>query len=263
MRTLGNMIDASGSTDMGPAHRGRSEIGLDGGDCVAYVTGEPEAPDLRAYFFDHLSCFFRLELDMELLTERKERKQIDHRAYSTNALASPVFYFPAAWGGEAVGGTNVLRYTMTDLTLSGGGRSQTYTNWFLVRGKNAMDGEVSPFICDTVDPALTNIAVYIAMIESKQNVAVENGKQVWRVYNQFNSYNYTNTVTGAYALAGWPNRSSDSNGWGIAQITMPNAPTAVVWNWMTNIVFMGEILDDKRRIHNICMEVFEDAYIAI
>ena len=94
----------------------------------------------------------------------------------------------------------------------------------------------------------------LALHETWTWVGTENGKDVVRLYNQFNPINYTNRQGDIIVHAGTPNMSSDGLGWGVGQIggihfADGKVPTAVVWNFEVNVNEMIRIVVEKLGNH--------------
>ena len=253
----GNMPNLKGqfnSTDMG--QRRLAEIGF-GTNAVAYITGDPEPPQLYAYLKDapdHINVTW----SMTIRSERTERNTLDNRDIPAATLAGDAMWnIKAAMNNEIVGGKCTLtcrvEYAYANATYSHANAS------FLIRGKNPKDANVTNFMNQAILPEFSGYAWAIAQHESRHPGTA------W-VFNQFNPQNGKKTVA---AKAGTPNKTAGQrpidDGWGIGQITVTSftsgfVPTAVVWDWNVNIVYMNNILTGKRDTHTNHVARFERAY---
>ena len=230
------------STDMG-VPRVQKEIGLNSTNSIAYITGQPAPPQLEAWLEgapDHIQVTWK----MSIVTERPERGILDNRNYQEVTLPGGTHWnITQAMDNEIVGGKCTLTYTVK---YAHGEVAGQKSGTFYIRGKNPKDDDVKAYINQVTDPALLRIAHHIALIESKQTEGVENNKTIWRIFNQFNAGDYTNRQTKEVTPAGTPNRSSDTKGWGIGQITTLPIPTAIVWNWKANIDRLASLLNNDK-----------------
>jgi len=175
-----------------------------------------------------------------------------------------------AMTNEIVGGRMDLTTTLTDIY----GTSKSITNFFFIRGKNALDVNVDDYFFDLIfnkHLLATDWWEPIRAIARHESIqSVKDGTGGWRIYNQFNTYDYVDTSGVTQAFTGTPNMSSDKKGWGIGQITETSyptnslgkriVPTAAVWNWKTNVNEMVRITKDKIAIHNEFMGDFARTY---
>jgi len=214
-------------------------------------------PQLKAYLKGALADV-EVTWGLNIVTERPERGTIDNRNNipSATLLGNQEWNITAAMNNEIIGG----RCTLKCKVKYGGGTTETAEKHFIfpIRGKNPKDADVLAYINQVIDPAFLNIAKHIAIVESKQVDGYEAGKPIWRIYNQFNAGTFANQTTKEVAPVGTPNRSNDTKGWGIGQITTTAftdkiVPTAVVWNWQANITEIARVLNDQRTAHNTCI----------
>lgn len=188
---------------------------------VAYITGEPAAPQLTAQF-KGLPSWIDVTWGMTLVTERGDHRfdGIDDRTLPQVTLrGSSVYYITADLLNEIVGGACSLSVQV------GGGSPIAYP--FAIRGKNPLDATARAYVTSNVDAEFRPYAWMIAKHESKQGS---------RVYNQFNS-------NGATAeLPNW----GDPHGWGIAQIDKGRNgdTTAEVYDWHENVAAMRAKLNE-------------------
>ena len=215
-----NWPDSPSSTDFGDRHPKRILR-----DRIAYVTGEPAAPALTARFVglpDGVGIGWRLDLT----TEREHRKTLDDRCVPADGFAQTVgeaLWDIAAALHEIVGGRAVLTVAIDNCPLG------TYS--FFIRGKNPKDADAKAFVTQSADPQFKPYAWAIVQHESRS-------KYDHRVYNQFNS-------TGKWLET--PNMATDTNGWGMAQITTNIMhSTAMAWDWKENVRMVSTVLNMKR-----------------
>jgi hypothetical protein len=234
-----NLGHPENSTDLGGA-RGQRTIRPGG---IAYITGEPAAPQLRAVFAglpDTVSVSWRLEIRSE--RDDKRGTLDDRNIPSTGWTTLPgnqEWDIAAAMSQELVGGVCTLYYQME------GGNNGNMT--FLIRGKNPLDADARAYIDATVGAQFSAYAWAMAKHESRQGS---------RVYNQFNTQA---TIEGTL---NW----GTPNGWGIAQIDRDKPPedigvsTAEVWNWHQNIVAFRAKLIEKQDVYNRFIGYFRTSY---
>ncbi len=227
---------ADNSTDLGA--RGEEEVGING---VAYITGEPAIPQLRASFRGAPEAV-SVEWRMEIRSERANlRNTIDDRNLPANGFVTRAgnveWDIGAALNGEYVGGQCTLHYRINGDHEGNG--------IFYLRGKNPLDAEALANINATVGANYQAYAWAMVKHESRQGN---------RVYNQFN----TQATIGGTLNWGTP------NGWGMCQIDRPignpGVTTAEVWNWHTNVDAMLVKLDEKRATYNRFIRYFRQDY---
>ena len=203
------------------------------GNGIAYVTGEPAAPLLKASFTG-LPEFVDVGWSLDLTTERGKRNALDDRRVPASGLATVAGdqkWDIAAALDEIVGGKAVV-----SAQVDGKACSTT----FFIRGKNPEDSEVEAFIDSRLSPPDNMVFAAIARHESK-----------WGrfVYNQFNP--------GPARLVETLNLGLP-DGWGIAQIDRSGSGgksvTAEAWNWKANLqtaisLFAGKIGTQTRFIN--------------
>jgi hypothetical protein len=230
-------ITPANSTDLG-GPRGRWM--LDNND-IAYITGEPTTPQLRAQFRGAPNTI-QIEWRLTIRTERPERRLLDNRnipgpANQFVAVAGNAHWDIQAAINEFVGGDCVLYFRI------GGNHIGNVS--FRIRGKNPLDANAETFINANVGNEFQNIRTAIPRHESRQ------GR---RVYNQFNSQN---AISGTLNFGG-------PNGWGMAQIDRSRqeggVTTAEVWNWNENIRAYNRKLLEKLAVYNRFIGYFRTAY---
>ena len=205
---------------------------------VAYITGQPAAPQLSAQFKD-MPAWLRVWWSMELVSERDERGTLDDRSLPETELnGGDTYYITQELLNETVGGRCTLHVRVED------GEDMQYP--FCIRGKNPLDATARAYITANVDAEFQPYAWMIAKHESKSGS---------RVYNQFNP---------SGNKAELPNKTDGTNnwGWGIAQIDRGKNgdTTAEVYDWHENVVAMNAILLDKRRRYNEILQMYRTAY---
>ena len=231
-----------------------------------------DTPELKTVFVNLPQSGYSVGWRMDIETERPERGALDNRVipadgqYDTPPTNSGSY--TSYWEvmpqltNEIVGGRCTLRYRVTDYN----GRSATNNAVFYIRGMNPKDVWVEDYLYNRLLlRGLTNyvpFARFMLRHESSQQGTNENGVLVWKAYNQFNAFNF-NTVK-----AGTPNKTASTNdhGWGIGQITTNRfksigfVPTAVVWNWKTNINEVVRTLEDAQNTYLDHIGHFRNAY---
>ena len=250
------------ATDLGGA-RGERMIGVGG---IAYVTGEPAVPQLRAKFRD-MPAAVSVEWRLEIRSERPERGTLDDRDFpALNQSGQPQWVtlagdaewdITAAMASEFVGGNCTLHYRLD------GANDGSVT--FRLRGKNPLDADARTNIDGSVGASFTTFAWGMPRHESRFGP---------RAYNQFNT-----GITNGTPFFGAP------DGWGMCQIdrisnraipetdpteyypvTHPGltnnqiTTTPEVWNWHTNVVSMNAKLIDKQTVYNRFIGYFRDSY---
>jgi hypothetical protein len=249
------------STDLNGA-RGERMIGVGG---IAYVTGEPAVPQLRAKFRD-MPESVSVEWRLEVRSERTERGTLDDRDFpALNQSGQPQWVtlagdaewdITAAMASEFVGGNCTLHYRVD------GANDGSVT--FRLRGKNPLDAAASAHIDASVGASFTAYAYGMPRHESRFGP---------RAYNQFNA-----RITNGTPFWGGP------DGWGMCQIDrrsnreIPGHPdtfyppdhpgltpnqyttTVEVWNWHTNVVSMNAKLIEKQAVYNRFIGYFRDSY---
>lgn len=227
-------VGVAGTTDGGASYV-RASIPTNG---VAYITGQPSAPQLTAQF-KGLPEWLRVRWNMTLVSERSDHRfdGIDDRALPQVELrGSSAYYITEELHNETVGGRCNLGIQVAD------GPSISYP--FFIRGKNPLDATARAYITANVDPEFQPYAWMIAKHESKSGS---------RVYNQFNP------SEGQYKEK--PN-FGEPHGWGIAQIDRGRNgdTTAEVYDWHANVAAMNETLRSKRNRYNQILAMYRIAY---
>ena len=234
-QNMPNIGVAENSTDLG-GKRSQAMIGIGG---IAYITGEPAVPQLRARFRD-MPAAVSVEWRLELRSERPERGTLDDRNYPTQGYVTLTgdqeWNITAAMAGEFVGGECTLLYRLN------GANANSIT--FILRGKNPLDAPAKAQIDATVGASFTAYAWGMAKHESRFGP---------RAFNQFNA-----GVTNGTPYYGAP------NGWGMCQIDRPvgnpGVTTAEVWNWHTNVAAMKAKLVGKQADYNRFIGYFRASY---
>lgn len=227
-----NWPESRTSTDFGNRHSKR--ILRDG---IAYVTGEPAAPQLKASFVG-LPEFVDVGWQFNLTSERIERGTLDNRTVPVSGwtdVAGDDEWDIAAALNEIVGGRAVV-----SAQIDG---NKTCSTAFFIRGKNPSDAAAREYINANVDAEFQAYAWMIAKHESKFGP--------W-VYNQFNAHGSKKEL---------PNYGAPS-GWGIAQIDkgQNGDSTAEVYDWHENVASMNATLISKRRRYNEIIGWYRAAY---
>ena len=232
-----NMPAATGvanTTDAGTSYV-RESIRSQG---VAYITGQPAAPQLTAQFKD-LPDWIDVAWGGTLVTERGERHALDNRTLlDVTCVGSAAYSITAGLQNEIVGGACSLFVQVS------GAAPLTYP--LAIRGKNPLDATAREYITANVDAEFQPYAWMIAKHESKSGS---------RVYNQFNPSN---------PLIELPNKTNGANrwGWGISQIDKgeDGDSTAEVYDWHENVASMNATLRDKKRDYNRFIGYYREAY---
>ena len=206
---------------------------------VAYVTGDPAAPALRAWF-DGLPDFVDTGWRMTLRTERPERNTLDDRDIpGTGWIWRPgdeVFDMESALH-EIIGGK-------VSLYARAVGRDHGPFEFF-IRGKNPKDEDVESFIDENFD--LVFLPYVRAMIRHET-------RQTPYIYNQFNSR------TNLFEQLNW----GYPDGWGLGQIDRSSSKEIVqsdeAWNWQTNLLSMNLILRQKRNDQQRFVGYYRELY---
>ena len=202
---------------------------------VAYITGQPAAPQLSAQFKD-MPAWLRVWWSMELVSERDERGTLDDRSLPETELnGGDTYYITQELLNETVGGRCTLHVRVED------GEDVQYP--FCIRGKNPLDATARAYITANVDAEFQPYAWMIAKHESKSGS---------RVYNQFNP-------SGNKAeLPNW----GAPHGWGIAQIDRGENgdTTAEVYDWHENVAAMNATLRDKRAEYRSFISMYRAVY---
>lgn len=213
----------AGTTDAGTSY-GRAIIPTNG---VAYITGQPAAPQLTAQF-KGLPGWIDVSWSGSLTTERTERGTRDDRTLRPKTQGGDEAYsISDALGGEIVGGSVSLRIAVP-------GRP-TIDYPFRIRGKNPLDATARSYITANVDADFQSYAWMIAKHESR---AAHTGQ----VYNQFNPSGDKKE------LPNW----GTPDGWGMCQIDRSRnksgilyTTTAEVYDWRESVAAMNETLASK------------------
>ena len=211
---------------------------------VAYITGDPTAPQLTAKLRG-LPDWVPVRWRGTLRSERTERENWDNRDYAPTNTAGDVAFDMTAWMNELVGGEFTLAVQATNAPAA--------NTAFCIRGKNPRDGAALDRLVSDVDEEFRSFAWRIAQHETRQW-----SRRGIYLFNQFNS-------TGG-DLRETPNRGKP-DGWGIGQIdrsrntTGPtNTFTVEVYNWKTNIVSMNTVLRAKRQDYDRLIGYFRGSY---
>ena len=206
---------------------------------VAYITGQPAAPQLTAQF-KGLPWWIGANWSGNLVSERAEyRSTLDDRTLTAEETSGDEEYDVLdALHDEIVGGRCTLNVQVEDSTVI------SYP--FFIRGKNPLDATARAYITANVDAEFQPYAWMIAKHESKSGS---------RVYNQFNP---------SGSKIELPNKTDGTNtwGWGIAQIDKGRngTSTAEVYDWHANVASMNATLISKRRRYNEIIGWYRAAY---
>ena len=214
---------------------------------IAYLTGEPSAPQLTARLRG-LPDWVPVKWSGTLRSERTERRDLDDRDYAATNTTGAAGLDIEAWMHELVGG----KFTMTVQATN----APAVAVDFSIRGKNPRDGVAMDHLVSDVDEEFRSFAWRIAMHETKRW-----SRRGTYLFNQFNP------ISGRQgSLKELPNRGAP-DGWGIGQIDRSgNQPgsrdvfTREVYNWKTNIASMNVVLRTKRQDYNRLIGYFRDAY---
>ena len=214
-------VGVANTTDGGESYV-REAIPTNG---IAYITGQPAAPQLTAHFKD-LPKWLRVRWDMTLVSERGDQRfdGIDDRTLPQVELSGTgEYYITAELHHEIVGGRCNLNIQVAD--------GPTIEYPFSIRGKNPLDATARAYITANVDAEFQSYAWMIVKHESWDTGG--------RIYNQFNP---SESQYKEKPNWGYP------HGWGIAQIDKGRNgdSTAEVYDWHVNIVAMNTILRSKR-----------------
>lgn len=213
------------STDMASPY---SSATISGGG-VAYITGQPAMPKLKASF-PGLPATTNVEWKLEIKTERSERGTKDDKNYPTSGYktlpGNQAWDIGAEFGTDFVGGKCKLFYKV------GGGAEQMLESF--IRGKNPLDEDSRNYAINHAGASNHRAAWAICQHESRQGS---------RVHNQFNASGSTKEL---------PNFSGNyptEDGWGIAQLDRPMGVSATrddVYSWKSNINKLFQELDSKK-----------------
>lgn len=206
---------------------------------IAYVTGEPAAPELTAQF-QNLPEFVEVGWRLDLVSERSERSTNDNRRLPESGwIVKPG---NKTWNitetlNEIVGGKNTLSMQINGTPVG------DFTH--VIRGKNPTDREVYLYIINRLEQQYRRTAYLIFRHESRW------GKYV---FNQFNP---------GIERRELPNYG-EPDGWGISQIDRTKEKkeitTAEVWDWKTNINAGYEVLKSKFSVALRFISYFRDEY---
>jgi len=202
---------------------------------VAYITGEPSAPELSVKL-QGLPNWITNSWSASLVTERSERGTRDDRLYAQTNLLGGTSLDIKAWMDEIVGG----KMSLTSMVQN----ASAHVTEFYIRGKNPLDEDARAYIDAHVDAEFSDYAWMIAKHESRQRR---------RVYNQFNSGGTTRER---------PNWGTPY-GWGMCQIDKgehPGCTTAEVYDWHTNVLSMSRVLEQKRSRFQEILGLYRAAY---
>lgn len=223
-----NFEGAANTTDLGADYG--DEVIPPGG--VAYITGQPALPQLRAEF---VGAPANLNIEWKLLveSERAERGILDNRSYPATGFqtlaANQAWDIEALLAQDFVGGNCTLTYK-----IAGGAES---TLQFYVRGKNPLDATARTHVTGHAKSASYPFAWAMVQHESRQGN---------RCYNQFNS---GGDGPGNLEMPNY----GPPDGWGIAQLDRPlgvTASTREVYNWQDNVEKFFDELDEKEAATN-------------
>lgn len=228
-------VGVASTTDSGETYV-RMSIRTNG---VAYITGQPTAPQLTARFKD-LPQWIETAWSMTLVSERSDCRfdGIDDRTLPSVVLRGASEYaITAELQNEIIGGRCSLGIQVAN--------TSAFTYPFSIRGKNPRDAVARDYISASVDSEFRDYAWMIAKYESKA---------ARRVYNQFNA---SANMYKELPMWGTP------YGWGIAQIDKGwnGDTTAEVYDWHTNVAAMNEILREKKtRYYERFISYYREAY---
>lgn len=225
------------STDLG----GASERAVISNGGIAYITGAPALPQLRAKFKGaphSLEVGWKLEVRSERANLRFELDDRDlPGATYLEKQGDEKWDIEAEFDSEIVGGDCKLKFQINN------DHEADYS--FLIRGKNPLDADVRAHIDATVGANYQAYAWAMAKHESRQGN---------RVYNEFNTQG---------GIEGTLNYGVP-NGWGVCQIDRPvgnpGVTTSEVWNWIMNASAMNAKLDEKRDTYVRFIGYFRDSY---
>ena len=218
---------------------------------VAYITGEPAPPELRARI-NGLPAWLSTRWTGRIESERGGYRpnDIDTRTLVTNVVRGANGYdITAAFTNEVIGGRVSLQAQVSNTVVK--------TIPFFIRGKNPTDNVASNYISTAVDPAFRDFAWMIAKHESRTWSA--NGQ---RVYNQFNPRGSIqehpmkgeNEIKDSTVVTNW--------GWGICQIDRGPTGTVsrIVYDWRHNVDEMNSVLREKRAIYRTLVGYYRQTY---
>jgi hypothetical protein len=228
-----NFGEAENTTDMASSY----STATISGDGVAYITGQPAMPQLKASF-PRLAANINVEWKLEIKTERTERGTKDDKNYPASGYktlpGNQAWDIGAEFGTDFVGGNCKLFYKV------GGGAEQTLE--FFIRGKNPKDATAKEHVQQTQG----NYRFAWAMVQHES-------RQGNRCYNQFNSGGSTKEK---------PNLGPP-DGWGIAQLDKPlgvSASTTEVYEWKANVTKMYAELQQKEQMAQSYFNIIQSVY---
>lgn len=190
----------------------------DDDDGYEFITGEPEMPELFAGLTKHWLPIPEVGWQCTISYTRTNRWDFDDYPANGWHVCDPdeEWDIVETMGDDLRGGRLELRTQLGTAVL---------TNEFHIRGRNPDDADV--------EELLAGAPWYALPI-----VQHESGYTPQRGYRQFNTTgtlgtNIQGVVTNDYKWC--PNRSSDTNGWGLMQLTVPPATAQQLWDWRANV----------------------------
>ena len=234
-----NMPTATGvanTTDAGTSYV-REGIRLYG---VAYITGQPAAPQLTAQFKD-LPDWIDVAWGGTLVTERSERFAYDNRTLVAYAAPGGEAYdINGALNNEIIGGRCILDISVDELKIY-------YP--FSIRGKNPLDATARTYITVQVPANTVEYAWRISKHECKAGNAT-------RFYNQFNP------LQDSYKELPFKGNGTRNWGWGLAQIDRGsnNVNTAEIYDWHQNVNAMKAKLQEASNNATRFIGYYSSAY---
>jgi len=203
---------------------------------VAYITGEPAAPQLSVKL-QGLPNWITNSWSASIVSERSNYRfdGIDDRFYANTNLVGGSLLDIKDWMNEIIGGKVSLTSKVQNVSIN--------EMEFYIRGKNPLDEEVVAYIDTHVPTGVVSYAWKIAKHESIQ---------LGRIYNQFNVHEQT----GSTPNWGYP------HGWGISQIDKGSngCVTAEIYNWRTNILAMAEKLREVTTLTENFLGYYAESY---
>lgn len=194
-----------------------------------YITGEPAMPGLFAGLTESGVPIPQVGWQCEISYTRTNRWDFDTYP-ATNwyvCSADEEWDIVASMGDDIRGGRMELRTQLGTAVL---------TNVFHIRGENPSDAEVEDLLADAPWYALP-------IVQQECGYTPERG------YRQFNTTgtlgtNIQGVATNDYKCC--PNRSSDTNGWGLMQLTNPRPTAQQLWDWRANVQGGLAVLTNKQ-----------------
>lgn len=190
----------------------------DDDDGYEYITGQPAMPELVAGLSVHGVPIPEVGWQCTISYTRTNRWDFD--TYPTNGwfTCGP----DAEWDIVESMGDDIRGGRLELLTQLG---TAVLTNVLHIRGHNPSDDEVEALFVDAPWYALP-------IVQHESAYTPQRG------YRQFNSTgtlgtNIQGVATNDYKWC--PNRSSDTNGWGLMQLTNPRPTAQQLWDWRANV----------------------------